>query len=190
MSHLSEDRFDELVAKEREREHPPLNSWAQIAELAREEGLIRGGTRSLWSAGRPWMQAAAGIVILLGGVAIGRTTGDHDASITRSAPATASISSVDEAWQRLNQASEEYQSAAAFLAAQNARGPAVDDSAGIFKARLAALEELMKVTATARENAPQDPVLSQYYLSALGAREATAHQLGTVRPANLTRIGF
>jgi hypothetical protein len=48
----------------------------------------------------------------------------------------------------------------------------------------------MNATAAARENAPRDPVINQYYLAALGAREATAQQLGAVRPANLRLKGF
>jgi len=33
-------------------------------------------------------------------------------------------------------------------------------------------------------------VINQYYLAALGAREATAQQLTAVRPANLRLKGF
>jgi hypothetical protein len=191
MSHLSEDRFDELVGLEREREHPPLNTWSQIAELAREEGLIRDSRRSFLAMGRPWMQAAAGIVILLGGVAIGRTIGaERDALVATSGPATARPETVDEAVQKLNQASEQYQSAAAFLAAQNVPSPAVADSVQIYRDRLAALEQLMNATETAREQAPSDPVINQYYLATLGAREATVQLLGTARPARLTKVGF
>jgi hypothetical protein len=72
----------------------------------------------------------------------------------------------------------------------NTAGPAVVDSAPIYRARLAALEQLMNATATARENAPRDPVINQYYLAALGAREATVQQLGAVQPATLRRPGF
>jgi hypothetical protein len=198
MSHLSEDRFDELVARERTRDHAPLNSWAQIAARAREEGLIHQGRRDRWSASRPWMQAAAGIVILLGGIAIGRSTkalpGAPVASSVTNVPGPTAtpgrISTVEEAWATLDRASAEYQSASAFLAAMNTAGPAVVDSAPIYRARLAALEQLMNATATARENAPRDPVINQYYLAALGAREATVQQLGAVQPATLRRPGF
>lgn len=198
MSHLSEDRFDELVARERTRDHAPLNTWAQIAERAREEGLIHQDRRDRWSAGVPWMQAAAGIVIMLGGIAIGRSTtalpeAPAASSASSSAPATPAakrINTVEEAWATLDRASAEYQSASAFLAAMNTAGPAVADSASIYRARLAALEQLMNATATARENAPRDPIINQYYLAALGAREATVQQLGAVQPASLRRTGF
>ncbi len=196
MSHLSEDRFDELVAQERAREHPPLNSWAEISERAREEGIIHRGQRSLWTARRPWMQAAAGIVILLGGMAMGRSMtsgpGAETARLERASatPTSASIRTVEDAWKTLDRASADYQSASTFLAAQNTPDPVVADSAAIYRARLAALEQLMNATEMARENAPRDPVINQYYLAAWGAREATVQQLGAVRPVNLRLKGF
>ena len=36
----------------------------------------------------------------------------------------------------------------------------------------------------AMEKSPQDPVINQYYLATVGAREATLRQLGTVLPAS------
>src|SRR3982751_3808248 len=74
MSHLSEDQLDELVAEERRRAQPPLNEWRVIAARAREEGLIRESGPRSWVASRPWIQAAAALLFLVGGVAIGRTT--------------------------------------------------------------------------------------------------------------------
>src|SRR5258705_13856494 len=75
MSHLSEEQLDQIIAAERAREQEPLNEWRTIAARAREEGLIR---ESQWSRPRgssqPWLQAAAAILILIGGIAIGRTT--------------------------------------------------------------------------------------------------------------------
>jgi hypothetical protein len=195
MSHLSEDRFDELVTKERTRDHAPLNTWEQIAARAREEGLIHENRRDSWFASVPWMQAAAGIVILLGGIAIGQSTTAFRGTPVASSPpvtnaAAGRINTVEQAWATLDRASAEYQSASAFLAAMNTAGPAVADSASIYRARLAALEQLMNATATARENAPRDPVINQYYLAALGAREATVQQLGAVQPVGSRRTGF
>ncbi|HWL39628.1 MAG TPA: hypothetical protein VNO75_05265 [Gemmatimonadaceae bacterium] len=198
MSHLSEDRFDELVAGERAREHPPLNTWSRIAELAREEGLIHDGKRSVWRAGRPWMQAAAGIVILLGGIAVGRsmssglgepgTTPTPVAAGDATTPAT--FMTPQDALRALQRAAADYQSASAFLAAQNTAAPAMADSVAIYRARLQALEQLINATEAARLNAPRDPVINQYYLATLGAHEATVQQLGAVQPASLRLKGF
>lgn len=197
MSHLSEDRFDQLVSVERARDGATLNTWETIARRAREEGLIRENRQDSWTRA-PWIRAAAAIVILAGGIAIGRwsfatsgesATGQAAPSAPVASVAPANFRSVEEAWATLDRASADYQSASAFLAANNSRA-GVTDSVSMYRARLAALEQLMNATVTARENAPRDPVINQYYLAALGAREATAQQLGAVRPANLRLKGF
>ena len=199
MSHLSEDRFDQLVSDERAREAVPLNTWETIAQRAREEGLIREGGAGKWAGFGPWMRAAAAVLILAGGIGIGRYTerpGSVESSAVAAGPVTSatatpvSFNSVEDAWATLQRASEEYQSASAFLAANNSRPSTVTDSISIYRDRLAALEKLMDATASARANAPSDPVINQYYLAALGAREATAHQLDAVRPASFRLKGF
>lgn len=202
MSHLSEDRFDQLLSAERERDAAPLNTWEIIAQRAREEGLIRDHRTAAWIA--PAMRVAAAALILAGGVAIGRYT-DEDANApaltatgTTAPPATpattpaatASFATAEEAWATLERASTDYQAASAFLAANNNRGSTAADSVKIYRDRLAALEELVRATASARENALRDPVINQYYLATLGAREATARQLGVVTPAGLRLRGF
>lgn len=198
MSHLSEDRFDQLVSAERARDGVTLNTWETIAQRAREEGLIRENEPQRWTRS-PWMRAAAAAVILSGGIAIGRwsfaasaqsTAGQPSPSAPVASAAPANFSTVEEAWATLDRASADYQSASAFLAATNNRAPGINDSVSMYRARLAALEQLMNATVTARENAPRDPVINQYYLAALGAREATAQQLGAVRPVNLRLKGF
>ena len=197
MSHLSEDRFDQLVSDERERDAAPLNSWDTIARRAREEGLIRERGAGKWGGFGPWIRAAAAVLILAGGIGIGRYTDDLPSSVdsnagpVASATATpASFNSVEDAWATLQRASEEYQSASAFLAANNSRPSTVTDSISNYRERLAALDKLMDATESARANAPSDPVINQYYLAALGAREATAHQLAVVRPASSRLKGF
>ena len=199
MSHLSEDDFDRLVSAERARDAAPLNTWESIAQRAREEGLIREHRGAAWVA--HWMRTAAAVLILAGGVAIGRYTDKDEispvvaANETTTAPvatpaATASFRSVEEAWTTLERASTDYQAASAFLAANNNRGSTAADSVKIYRDRLAALEELVRATASARENALRDPVINQYYLATLGAREATARQLGVATPASFRLRGF
>lgn len=196
MSHVSEDRFDQLVSDERARDGATLNTWETIAARAREEGLIRDRSRPVW-ASAPWTRAAAAVVVLAGGIAIGwwmPSSGSGETPVAATAPATTqtpgSFTTVEEAWAALDRASAEYQSASAFLAANNSRATGVTDSVSIYRNRLAALEQLMDATAEAREHAPRDPVINQYYLAALGAREATAQQLTAVRPASLRLKGF
>src|ERR1700694_1017757 len=74
MSHLSEDQLDQIIADERARQEAPLNEWRTIAARAREEGLIRESQSRSWVSTRPWIQAAAAMLLLVGGIAIGRTT--------------------------------------------------------------------------------------------------------------------
>jgi len=199
MSHLSEDRFDQLVSSERARDAAPLNTWGSIAQRAREEGLIRDHRTAMWVT--PWMRAAAAVLILAGGITIGRYTEGESVATTASGDiaadtppvspsAPARFSNVDEAWATLERASADYQSASAFLAVNNSRASTAPDSVSIYRERLAALEELMRATASARENARRDPVINQYYLAALGAREATKQQLGAARPASFRLKGF
>jgi hypothetical protein len=185
MSHLSEEKLDELVAAERERQQPPLNDWRTIAARAREEGLIRESSSGGWASGQPWMRAAAAVLLLIGGIAIGRTTiglpsatGGSDAVSVSSSAATApttvdaSFASVEEASASLDRAAHDYERASRFLAANNTSSSSKDSSA-IYTARLAALDQMANATENALQTAPHDPVINQYYLATMGARVAT-----------------
>src|SRR5260221_10145726 len=70
---LSENELDDLVARERERDAPPLTNWDSIAAQLRLDGLIKetgfGGLRT-----RVWMQVAAAVLLVVGGAAIGKYT--------------------------------------------------------------------------------------------------------------------
>jgi hypothetical protein len=205
MSHLSEDQLDHLIARERATQHAPLNEWRTIAARAREEGLMRDSEfRS--SAGQPWLQAAAAVLLLIGGMAIGRTTiglptssasiessgaANRTASISGpSVPAitaSASFASVDDASATLERALSDYQRASAFLAA-NGSGATTIDSSRIYSARLAALNKVGNAMESALATAPHDPVINQYYLATMGARVATQQLVN--RPVGLALKGF
>ena len=205
MSQLSEEQLDHLVDAERARDPLPLNDWRTIAERAREEGLIVVAERGAWSGMRPWMQAAAAIVVLVGGIAIGRTTTDLPSASETSAVADASgasntsfagnqpasgpsIASVDEATAILDRALKDYERASAFLARENYGGATTSDSSRMYTARLAALNEVGSAMESAIHTAPHDPVINQYYLATMGARVAT--QQLVARPVGLALKGF
>ena len=185
MSHLSEEKLDELVVAERERQQPPLNDWRTIAARAREEGLIRESASRGWASGQPWMRAAAAVLLLGGGIAIGRATialpsatgssGAVNGSPSQPTAVTtgdASFASVEEATSTLDRAAREYERASSFLAANNT-SPSNNDSSAIYTARLAALDQVVNATENALQTAPHDPVINQYYLATMGARVAT-----------------
>lgn len=197
MSHLSEEQLDHLIADEFSRPQPPLNEWRTIAARAREEGLLRESQSSrAWGSSQPWLQAAAAVLILVGGIAIGRTTialpsdAGAVASITpaptvsavNTASATASFGSVEEASRTLDRAVSDYQRASQFLAANNATN-GTRDSLAIYAARVAALDKIEDATERALQTAPHDPVINQYYLATMGARVATEQMVA--RPVAL-----
>ena len=194
MSHLSEDQLDHLIAEEKARPQPPLNDWRTIAARARDEGLIRETSSRGWVSSQSWMQAAAAVLLLVGGIAIGRTTIGLPSTIqtTASVPvgnvaptptpaadapqspssATASFASLEEASATLDRAVEDYRRATEFLAANNSSGRP-GDSAAMYSARLVALDKVFNATESALQAAPHDPVITQYYLATMGARAAT-----------------
>jgi hypothetical protein len=199
MSQLSEEQLDTLVAAERARDPLPLNDWRTIAGRAREEGLIVDVERGGWSGVRPWLQAAAAVLVLVGGIAIGRTTsslpGAESAPTASSATpgsqtfvSGTSFASVDEATATLDRALMDYKRASAFLAQANYPGSTTSDSSRIYSARLAALNEVGNAMESAIRTAPDDPVINQYYLATMGAKVAT--QQLVARPVGLALRGF
>lgn len=202
MSHLSEDQLDEIIDRERTRELAPLNEWRTIAARAREEGILRESQSArVWGSTQPWLQAAAAVLILVGGITIGRSTsalpsaGNLTASVSEPtvpatnaqvsasvAPVSASFASVDDAAATLDRAVREYQRASQFLAANNT-APGTIDSVSIYAARVAALDKIQAATERALQTAPHDPVINQYYLATMGARVATEQMVA--RPVAL-----
>jgi hypothetical protein len=191
MSHLSEEQLDQIIAAERSREWAPLNEWRTIAARAREEGLIRESRSTKFV--QPWMQAAAAVLLLIGGIGIGRATvGLPSAApvVSSNSPATpaaepagsnvaarpesdVNFASVDEASDALDRAVDQYQRASEFIAAANNKSIRSRDSLDMYSARVAALDKIMNATKNALKTTEHDPVISQYYLAAMGARVAT-----------------
>ncbi|MEX0909563.1 MAG: hypothetical protein WDZ58_07340 [Gemmatimonadaceae bacterium] len=156
--------------------------------------------RRRFPAGEWGLRAAAAVFFLAGGIVIGRSTGGvafpitsvAEAPSTTSAPASAdapvgiasnfsvSYTSNAEALAALYRAQREYERAATFLMTNNPVGD--DTKPDVYRARLAALDNVMQASMTALEHAPADPVINRYYLAAAGARESTLRQLQTSLP--------
>jgi hypothetical protein len=143
------------------------------------------------------MRAAAGVALVVGGAFVGRvtagvpfstgpfSTGPFGTVRVEGQPiATApAFRSANDAMQVLTSAQQQYQDAAAFLASQDTSSRFVGMNQDLYQTRLDALDEIAAATRSALYRAPQDPMLNQYYLTTLGAREATLRQIGATMPA-------
>ena len=200
MSHLSEEQLDQIITAEKARQHEPLNDWRTIAARAREEGLIQDSREWRGSLGQQWLQAAAAVLLLVGGIAIGRSTiglptaqtqpnvaiSEGSGNPTSISPAssaqpttvTAEFASVDQASAVLDSAVRAYQRASQYIAANNL-AERTRDSAAIYRARAEALDQIANAARSALATAPHDPVINQYYLATMGARVATRQVVST-----------
>jgi hypothetical protein len=197
-----------LAAAEIGRETAPLTTWDSIAAGLRDEGLLAWRPRSRPLADNWWMRLAASLLLLVGGVVAGRmsaggevlewslgradvdiarvpdigTLAEPQDDVVREASQPADFRSTEEALQALHLAEQQYQRAATFLARHDSEA-GIDESADAIRARLAALDAVAAATRAALYEAPHDPVINRYYLTTLGARQATLQQLGTALPA-------
>ena len=162
--------------------------------------------RTLRPAATWWRQLAAASVLLVAGIGVGRTTAGHPALPTAGAEGIAApgsfegqrltlpaggapgFASVTEASSALARAQRDYQRAAAFLAEHDTT--ALVGGSEALRARLAALDEVIPRVQQALYDAPQDPVLSQYYQATYEARETTLRQLGRALPMGVRLTGY
>ncbi len=145
--------------------------------------------------------AAAAALLLATGATFGRLTGPSSNGLSlarasqeavaeslglsagaRPVANTNGFASVEEASTVLERAQRDYERASLWLAANDT----VQHDSEVFRARLAALDQMMAASRAALRDAPQDPVLNQYYLAAYTAREATLQQLMGTLPVNKT----
>jgi len=145
--------------------------------------------------------SAAAALLLATGATFGRLTGSSSNGTSLASASQAAVAeslglnggvvpvanrdgfgSVEEASTMLERAQRDYERASLWLAANDT---AQHDSE-VFRARLAALDQMMAASRAALRDAPQDPVLNSYYLAAYTAREATLQQLMGTLPVNKT----
>ena len=118
--------------------------------------------------------------------AISDSTGSHGSSVRIGGKP---VSSTASARKTLVQSQANYEQAAAFLAASDSEAPHVGDPA-TYRDRLTGLDDLTAASLNALKDAPQDPLLNQYFLSVAAAREATLQQLGNALPVGATLTSF
>lgn len=183
----------------------PITSWESLRGSLVEEGAIvreplrlAGGGPARRHVARRFVQIAAGLVLMVGGVVAGRVSAGASVLPTIGADSTAhvattssdvsgaaatpaSFASREEALAARDEAELKYQSASAFLAMLDSSSYAPTSPAAI-RTRLAALDRVDQTMREALYNAPGDPVINSYYLTTLGEREATLRQLSTTLP--------
>jgi len=153
--------------------------------------LIRPNDSVAWTEAQPVVFAAGGfaaaLVLVTGGAVLGRVTGGSGVTDATRAGLGAAMARLDEAPMSiasatalLDRAQQDYQRAALWLAANDS----VSQSSEVYRARLAALDDMMAASRAALREAPQDPLLNHYFLSAWAAREATLQQLGAALPVD------
>lgn len=158
---------------------PPADAWPALAERLRQEGLIRSVPRTRRFV-FPAMRAAAAVLIFFAGGAAGfLARGELDTPGTMAGleesgplPRIEPVNDVEQAARILAEAEQSYRAALAQYTELAGIGAGVDPIA-----RLAALENIVLTTGRALQEAPADPVINGYHLTALAQREATMRQL-------------
>ena len=177
----------------------PLSNWDTLAPALRADGVIDTGewrvARRPRRFGGVWSQAAAAILIAIGGIAYGRYSAVGSvlpksgqrmdvASAAVAGADSITFSSVEEARATQVQSQLLYQSAALYLAAHDTVDLSPESPAAI-RRRLATLDEVGATVRQALADSPGDPVINGYYLTTLGQREATLRQLNASLPVGV-----
>jgi hypothetical protein len=193
----------ELATSESSRIGKPLTSWEKLKPALIADGVIDDGRGVAFGSRhvrRPWLQAAAAVLLIAGGVMAGRrsagasvfpvsdTPSVADAAARAAADSAPTFKSLAEAREAQAQSQLVYQSATAFLAQRDTSR--ASDSPATMRTRLAALDRTRQVLGAALNDAPYDPVINGYYLTTLGQREATLRQLNTVAPASMRLMSY
>lgn len=146
-------------------------------------------------------RAAAALALFASGALAGRLTSTAEIAAppaeaiaaladgeTIGVPASAieAYGSVEQATLALERAQREYERASLWLASHDT----TVNAQSVYRARLAALEQMLQASRAGLFEAPQDPVLNQYYLAAYAAREATLRQLGESLPVDRVMESF
>lgn len=196
-----------LAADERRRIGPPITSWDSLRTELVREGLVAPAARRI-SGVRRWTERAAAITVMVaGGTVAGRmSTGLsftdavalRSASVNGEAPISngsgtavlassgGGIKSSQDALNQLERAQRAYEEAAAYLAAHDTSSSM--GTSDQYRTRLAALDDASETFAQALTDAPEDPIINQYYLATMNAREVAIRRLGTTLPVSV-RMG-
>ncbi len=193
-----------------------ISSWDKLEAQLSAEGLVRK-TASVERSERRvgavwWMQAAAALFFVAGGVTMGwmgaRSSASQNPAVAASGDTAAGsrnvslvsvgasptdtlarFTSLVEAQAVLTRAEREYRQAMMYLAT-NDTTTATFRNSDVYRARLAALDVMAGAARNGVNELPHDPIMNQYYMSTLAAREATLRQLGGTLPAGVRLTRF
>jgi hypothetical protein len=163
---------------------PPLTQWQAIEQRLVAEGLLRGAARH-WNRQRwmPLLQLAAALAIFVLGhytapLLNGRTATElnpaNSRGIARTSGQPVAAANNEQAIAAVREAEQAYLSALTRYAELAGRTETTDPLA-----RLAALESIVLTTRAALGQAPADPVINGYHLTALAQRDATIKRLAS-----------
>jgi hypothetical protein len=174
---------------------PPPTEWPELEGRLLEEGLVRraAGT-STWR--MTALRTAASIALFAGGLASGiawtkverplgiRPTANGPSTFTGQTGygsptiiAATEPASPEETVLLYRQAEALYLDMLGRMSALETQEQSVDPLA-----RIAALESIVAITRSALDQAPADPVLNGYHLTALAQKEATLRQIAASKP--------
>lgn len=167
---------------------PPPTEWSQLEQRLLEEGLIRRRAGSAtWRSG--FLRIAATVAVFVFGAFSGiawtgrgpAPAGNPQLAVTEGAAPSLIVATEpgtpEETIQLYRQAEALYLEALTRVAALDEQ-----QTGGDPMARLAALEGIASITRSALDQAPADPVLNGYHLTALAQREATIRQIAASKP--------
>jgi hypothetical protein len=167
----------------------PSSNFDRLVPRLQAEGIMEAPDRKAMI--RRW---GIRIAAAVGFVAVGFTAGRFNAPATlvgagsnagaNGMRTVADYKTQDEAAQALMSAQDQYQNAAAYLAAQDTSSRFIGLNSDSYRTRLAALDEMAAASRAALYRAPQDPLLNQYYLTFQTAREQTLRALAVSLPSS------
>jgi hypothetical protein len=195
----------DLAAMQSTRLGTPLTSWESLRPALVADGVIdrgRGLELRARRVARPWLQAAAAVLLVAGGAMAGRYSatgavfaGDSKPMTTARASepeavadAMPSFASIEDALVAQQRYQTLYQNVTAYIAQRQDSMPA--STAAAKRVRLAALDRANQVFSEAMNEAPYDPVITGAYLTTAGQREATLRQLNNVAPASMRIMSY
>jgi len=191
-----------IAGGERESMGLPLTRWDALSQRLRTEGLIagQGGRWASITSPRFLLQAAAALLLVAGGVTLGRMSAGATAvpgglsgreMAQRPSPDSlpTTFTSLEQANRWRDAYANAYQSTVAYLAA-NATGGQVAQTPAVMKTRLSALDRVSRTVQEALTDAPFDPVINDVYLNTFGQREATLRQINAALPQEVRMKSF